>query len=400
MSSYLDVYFSRINHMGETVAERIKNEGRRSFEQWLSESPHTVTDLSVERGIYFSGILLTHQDKEMRKLLKLNVAVDIPLQVGDIMNWRQDDGTIEKWLLLSEQKKVNGNHRVFEIIRCNYIIKWIDSNGHLQSSWCYTVSSVDSMIKGNFRTWHNLITPQPNKYAEIIMPRREIERGTNFIIEDEGWKLVEYDYTSVPGVIYLSLTEGKINLIYDDLVNDIADTDKLALYYLDIPNTPQRYSIGSIIKPVYTLMKNGKPYAAEIVWESTNKQIVKKTTEGLLAVGEGEVELIGTLVEHPEITKSINIIIGQDPQEFGAYIEGNDSIRLDRYETYCLIGTSTIENVSYTLEDTQLATISEITPDNKCIIHANNKNKLGEITLIAEYNGQSYNKVIKIAPLW
>lgn len=79
MSSYLDVYFSRINHMGETVAERIKNEGRRSFEQWLSESPHTVTDLSVERGIYFSGILLTHKDKEMRKLLKLNVAVDIPL---------------------------------------------------------------------------------------------------------------------------------------------------------------------------------------------------------------------------------------------------------------------------------------------------------------------------------
>jgi hypothetical protein len=84
------------------------------------------------------------------------------------------------------------------------------------------------MIKGNFRTWHNLITPQPNKYAEIIIPRREIDRGTNFIIEDEGWKLVEYDYTSVPGVMYLSLTESKINLIYDDLDIDLADTDKLA----------------------------------------------------------------------------------------------------------------------------------------------------------------------------
>ena len=35
--NYLDVYFSRINHMGETTAERIRNGGIRSFEKWLAE---------------------------------------------------------------------------------------------------------------------------------------------------------------------------------------------------------------------------------------------------------------------------------------------------------------------------------------------------------------------------
>ena len=54
--NYLDVYFSRINHLGETTAERIKNGGIRSFEKWLAESPHTLRNLSVERGIYFDGI--------------------------------------------------------------------------------------------------------------------------------------------------------------------------------------------------------------------------------------------------------------------------------------------------------------------------------------------------------
>jgi len=34
----------------------------------------------------------------------------------------------------------------------------------------------------------------------------------------------------VPGVIYLSLTEGKINSIYDDVANNLADTDKIANY--------------------------------------------------------------------------------------------------------------------------------------------------------------------------
>ena len=89
----------------------------------------------------------------------LNVGNDIAIHIGDIMNWTLDDGSIEKWIVAQEEKKVNGTYRTFWIIRCNYFLKWIDAQGHLQSSWAYVVSSVDSKIKGNFRTWHSLITP-------------------------------------------------------------------------------------------------------------------------------------------------------------------------------------------------------------------------------------------------
>jgi len=30
----------------------------------------------------------------------LHVSNDIPIKVGDIMNWKAEDGTTEKWLLL------------------------------------------------------------------------------------------------------------------------------------------------------------------------------------------------------------------------------------------------------------------------------------------------------------
>lgn len=149
---YRDVYFSRINHLGETTAERIKSGGIRSFEKWMAESPHTIRDLSVERGLYFSGIILTDKDKSYQKIMYLNVGNEIPLQIGDIMNWTLDDGSMEKWILLQEEKKVNGTYRTFWIVRCNYLLKWIDVQGHLQQSWSYVVSSVDSKIKGNYRT--------------------------------------------------------------------------------------------------------------------------------------------------------------------------------------------------------------------------------------------------------
>lgn len=153
---YRNVYFSRINHLGETTAQRIRNGGIRSFDKWMAESPHTVRNLSVERGIYFDGIILRSKDKEYEKIMFLNVSNITPLQVGDIMTWIIDDGSEEKWILVQEEKKTNGTYRSFWIIRCNYLLKWIDSNGHLQQSWSYVVSSVDSKIKGNYRTWNNL----------------------------------------------------------------------------------------------------------------------------------------------------------------------------------------------------------------------------------------------------
>ena len=398
--NYLDVYFSRINHLGETTAERIRNGGKRSFEKWLAESPHTIRNLSVEREIYFDGIILTSKDKEYEKIMFLEVALDIPIQVGDIMNWTLDDGSIEKWILIQEEKKVNGTFRSFWIVRCNYYLKWIDNQGHLQASWAYFVSSLDSKIKGNFRTWNNLITPQPNKYAEILMPRYPIDRATNFIVEDESWTVVEYDYSSVPGIIYLSLTEAKVNAIYDDIENDIADLDKLAIYNLSIPEQVQIFEINEPINLVFTLMKNGQPSSEEVEFISTNKKIAKIIDGQLTAVGSGTVDIIIQLKQYPAIQKNVQITIGEEEKVFSAYIEGNDNLKLDRIGIYLLKGTEDISGeIEFSINDNSLAKIIKIN-NNSCEVRANAKNKLGKVILSASYQEKIYTKEISIIPLW
>jgi len=398
--NYLDVYFSRINHLGETTAERIRNGGIRSFEKWMAESPHTIRNLSVERGIYFDGIILTSKDKEYEKIMFLEVALDIPIKVGDIMNWILDDGSVEKWLLIQEEKKVNGTFRSFWIVRCNYFMRWIDSQGHLQSSWAYFVSSLDSKIKGNFRTWNNLITPQPNKYAEILMPRYPIDRATNFIVEDESWTVVEYDHSSVPGVIYLSLTESKVNGIYDDTINQIADLDKLAVYELSVPEVTQAFLVNEPIELTFTLTKNGVPSNEEVEFISSDKKIVKNVDGQLIAVAEGVVDIIVQLKEYPAIQKIISIKVDSVRNEFSAYIEGSNTLRLDRVGNYLLKGTEDISGeVIFSIDDTTLAKISKV-ENNQCEVRANSKNKLGKVVLSASYNNVTYTKEISIIPLW
>ena len=398
--NYLDVYFSRINHLGETTAERIRNGGIRSFEKWMAESPHTIRNLSVERGIYFDGIILTSKDKEYEKIMFLEVALDIPIKVGDIMNWTLDDGSIEKWILIQEEKKVNGTFRSFWIVRCNYYMKWIDEKGHLQASWAYFVSSLDSKIKGNFRTWNSLITPQPNKYAELLMPRYPIDRATNFIVEDESWTVVEYDHSSVPGVIYLSLTETKINLIYDDTNNDIADLDKLAVYELSVPDVVQTFLVNEPINLTFTLMKNGVPSKEEVEFISSDKKIAKIVDGQLTAIAEGTVDIIVQLKQYPTIQKIISIKVDSAKNEFSAYIEGSDTLRLDRVGSYMLKGTEDISGeVIFSIDDTTLVKIVKV-ENNQCELRANSKNKLGKVVLSANYNDVVYTKEISIIPLW
>ena len=435
--NYLEVYFSRLNHMGETIGERITNGGIRSFQRWKSESPHTVTTLSVERGIFFDGIILSNKDKDYQKIMILNVSNDIPIKVGDIMNWQQDNGDLEKWLLIAEEHKVHPTYRSFNIIKCNYLIKWINAKGYIKKSWAYVLSSVDNKIKGNFRTWHNLITPQPNKYAEIIMPRPvdpyseisdTVDRGINFIIEDESWKMVEADFTSVKGIIYMSLTENKVNLQYDYLgegTNDIADLDKYKF-----PQLPTLYKIGETIIPQFeedTLNQweiEMRPSDFSLVSEQKEEEgQEEKWYQELHASTAGQCIITMRLKNRHAVEKKVEIIINAVETTPVYYIAGPDKLRLDRKASYYLLeegAEDPVDNIYGVnavtgIEMEILSSNSEYNiltdartkeernnniPSKIYMLKANNRNELGELILAAKYNGVQYTKQVKIIPLW
>ena len=415
--NYLDVYFSRVNHFGETYADRVKNSGIEAFEKWKARSPFVVEDLSVERGLYFSGIIQTSKDREEKKIMYLYVAFDIPIQVGDILTWRQDNGVIEKWLLLQKEHKVHEQYQTFQIIKCNYELKWISAEGYLHKSWAYAVSSVDSKVKGNFRMWHSLISPQPNKFAEIIMPRPPLEpgtadydelmRGINFIIENEGWTVIECDWTSVEGIVYMSLTESKVNYQYDNRDIDVADTDRYKF-----PELPARYRVGETIVPIF---EAGTLNQWEIELRPSDFSLVNEEQETsgeeekwyqeLHPVAEGSCIITMRLKSNPAVTHKVEITINAQEQETILWIEGPDQIRLDRQGKYSLATNTIIEDPSKVVIKIQTSPSDKDSirkeNNNEFIVHANAKNKTGQLILVALYDEvECATKTVEIIPLW
>lgn len=235
------------------------------------------------------------------------------------------------------------------------------------------------------------------------MPRYPINRSTNFIVEEEAWTVVEYDHTSVPGVIYISLTEDKINSIYDDVANNLAETDRITQYDLSIPSLIQTFDINEVIQPKFTLTANGAPSNEPVTLITTDKSIARIVDGQLTAVANGKVDIIVQLTNHPEIQETIQIQVGGE-KEFSAYIEGKAAIRLGCKNEYILKGTSDLlleSFVGFTLDSTKLAKIEKIDKATySCVIKANEDNELGKITLHAIYNNIDYAKEIEVIPLW
>lgn len=397
---YLSVYFSRVTHLGESVAEVVQNSGSISFRKWLAESPNAV-DLQVEDSFYFKGIILSKKQDESKLIKQLCVALTTPLKIGHIVLW--DD---EKWIVYQKERKVRETYQSFYMVRCNYLIKWVDSEGHIQKSWCYFSSSLDSKVKENFRTWNNLITPQPNKYAEILLPRKEISRQTKFIVEDEAWLMVEADFSSVPGVMYASLTEDKINLYYDDLKEDVADKDKQAKYTVSLPSETQKVILGEKVELIFAPMKNGKPITIETEFSLPSREYLTYDKErNIIARKEGKTEVI---VSFGTESFSIPIEVVKKQDQLIGYITGFDSLKLSQSSSYELtINKDFDEQVIFTLkDDSDLVSLypyknerGEIV-ESKINVRANGNNKLGKIILQAKYKDKIFEKEIKIVPLW
>jgi hypothetical protein len=67
-----------------------------------------------------------------------------------------------------------------------------------------------------------------------MMPHKLMDLGTEIMVLDEVWSLVDYDQNSVPGVIYMSFTETNFNEQRDSLEDKLANADMLATWTIDM----------------------------------------------------------------------------------------------------------------------------------------------------------------------
>ena len=415
--NYLDVYKARVGHLGNTPQERAYSSGILEFRRYLKYNSHTQyglksisnTELIEEAEEFesFDGVILTDKEDENRvsQILLVKSLEDggPALKHGDLIKWNN-----EVWLIYQSTTSSYQPHQKFYMVRCQYFIKWIDKNGDLHGSWIYLVGSKDSKIKDNFRTWHNVITPQPNKYINIIMPHQVMAINTEIMVLDEVWYLVDYDQNSVPNVVFMSFTETNLNEQRDSVEDKIANIDKLATWEIQMLKN-QVVTANSVVDLNYTIFKNGIAQNVEPeITVSDNLVLLNNQQVQVGETGSGTVT-----ITYNGVSQKQTITVGKTPAAKRIF-KGNDKIRVASKKNTYVLENADPDKVDFELQDwTNANGIVEIKVEDlvdfKSIVHngntyvfnANEKNKSGKFVLNVKYDGeQAFSKVIQVVSLW
>ena len=410
-SNYYNVFKARMTADGSTYKQQIEAIAQRNFDRYLAETP-TAVDILYEGEDYKVSIVENRQD-ESRLSKQMLSSLNNYFPIGSLIYWQYYeplDCPENFWIVWKIQQNSLQDHTVSYINRCNHKLKWIDNYGVRHEQYIYEFSSKENMIRATFKSRvQEIIASEPNKFMEIIMPfTKDIKREQRFIVDGEGWYVIEFDSSSVEGITYITLGEDKKDL-QQDLLIDKGDSEDLANY-----NNENKFYIQTMQQnPV--VEKNTsfviKPYYYEegdLIYNSLFKFYINDTLVGTgyeyEQVYEEDTNIVIKLASKEEISYTVHIIVEDTPQEEVIYkIIGDNKIKWGKTAIYSVEKQQygiieSISNAVYSLSDNTLATIE--VDDGIAYIKANNKRRVGTITLIAEIGNISIEKIISITSLW
>ena len=403
-NDYYLVFQERSGNHGKTFKEVVQKQARHDFKYFLQSSPNAIK-VTINSKEGKETKVATILNKENETLVKRYFLCDIAdqISIGDFLYWGDSI-----WLMFRKERDTIEAYDKFEGIECRHKIQWVDSYGVLQNTPCYLVAQKDDQIKSNFRTWNNMITPQPNKYLEIITCRNNIQLGQKFLIDETAWYVVESDYISIKNILYLSLTEDKKDIYVDDIADNIANIVDLNKFEMRIKDKEISLDIDKEYKIAGEVYLNGNKYSDKIIIEVIEGADLVTINDNftLTALSEGRVVLRICMEENNEIYQEMIInIVKNAPQNISYQLIGDESIKWGRTKVIQAVkvvdGVSAAIAASFKVIDKEELLSSYEINSSSVTITADTKNKVGNFTIICTFeDGSIVEKTIRVTSLW
>lgn len=403
-NDYYNVFQERCSNHGRSFKKLVQSQAAIDFKRFLVSSPDAIEVLvnnDISNPIRVATILNKEKnDTIVRRFFLADKEEN--LKIGDFLYW---DDTV--WILMKKDRDTINAYDKFEGLECRHNIKWIDKYGVIKEAPCYLVAQTDEKIKANFRTWNNMITPQPNKYLEIITSRQNIDLAQRFLIDETAWFVVESDYISVKGILYLSLTEDKRDLYQDDLEENIADIVDLNKFQLIVENEEINLGIDEEYLLSGKIYLNGNFYSNNIIVEilDGNEFIDIDNDLRISGVSEGSATIRISMEENNEISQEVKINVVQTAQATTNYkLTGDSKLKWGRTKVYQSVkvvnGVPEPISAIFTIEDKDKVIKNYEINSTSITITANTDNKVGDFYIKCDIDGQHIVKKVSVTSLW
>ena len=234
---------------------------------------------------------------------------DFELHAGDVIEYQGNT-----YILMSQ---VNKDHHSYhgKLRKVNYRIKIVVNE---------SVHEFDTVISSKTfgMTTDKYMTIEEGK-IEVLLPSsfvsEQIVEAMRFIKMGSAWMITGVDQTQV-GLIRLTCEKDQFGT-YDDRENEIADTDKIASYTIEINEMNAEVEIGATFQYTATIYRNGTEDTSKTVeWSVSNENATISNTGLVEAISVGTLDIIAAVRKKPEVSTSLPIeVIEATPTEVITY---------------------------------------------------------------------------------
>lgn len=254
-----DKYDSFLRALNYSYQSSILEVAQKREEIPLLNQDRIEGERSVNR-CQFKGLVTPNKLKEDYDIKNLSAEYRLQLRTGDILFWGK---TGTHWIITLEEMTEDAYFRGI-MKKCNYRIKFKDSEGRQRCTWASVRGPVETQLKTINK--QDVLRDIPNLTLNIILPANEITKNSfkryqKFLLNNKCWEIVAFnDINSNNGILELNCREYYINKEIDDIKNNLKDG-----FVLDeATNSDDSFILGSsVIKPMIkerytTEMKNGR----------------------------------------------------------------------------------------------------------------------------------------------
>lgn len=210
----IEIYRRRLNRYGLDYQSRVQGQRERDFENYLLKSIYRV-DFWYD-NMYVPATLERYKQDHTETSCYLLTRRELEIPNGTILEIESRDGKKQKYMVWwLEQIEASGYNK-YIVLKMTHELTWRDSENKERTAWAYFsgpgTSTISDIIKS--ASGEAIYKENNNLHMFITAYDKTLARDAYFENKQEetnqGYVISEVDFTSTPGVAYVSVDPSYI----------------------------------------------------------------------------------------------------------------------------------------------------------------------------------------------
>ena len=206
---YIDVYRRRLNRYGLDYQSRIQGQRERDFDNYLLKSIYRV-DFWYD-NMYIPATLERYKQDYTETQCYLLTRRELEIPNGTMIEVESQDGRKQVWMIWWMEHIEASGYNKYVVLKMTHELTWRDADGNEHTAHAYFSGPGASAIIGTLKSQsgESIYKEETNLHMFITAYDKSLKREVYFENKqgetNEGYVISEIDFTTTPGVAYVSV---------------------------------------------------------------------------------------------------------------------------------------------------------------------------------------------------